>query len=87
MDIETDSFTFKQDNLVNVPILCKYSELIRIHVIYIINDFCFSGKKCPPHLIKTSRITKQNFDCKLSKGLLHLKPFWNSKNIFYLIQN
>ena len=32
-------------------------------------------KNCPPHILKTRIIIKQDFDCKLSNDLLHPKPF------------
>ena len=41
---EINSFTFKQDNLVNVPIKCKYSKLSLIQGIYNISYSCFSCK-------------------------------------------
>ena len=42
---------------------------------------------CPSHLVKTWRIIKQYFDCKLSKNLLHFKPLWNIADIFILYNN
>ena len=42
--MENNSLTFKHDNLVNVPFLCKYFKLILTQVIYNIDYFCFSGK-------------------------------------------
>ena len=52
--IENKSFTFKQNNLINVPVKCKKSKLIFIQVNLTLNVYryvCFSGKIIV-HIIK-----------------------------------
>ena len=47
IQIESISFTFKLDNLINVPVTCKYSKLIFIQVDLTYNVYqcvCVSGK-------------------------------------------
>ena len=72
IQIENNSFIFKQNSLISVPVKCKYSKLIFIQFNLKFNVYycvCFCGKIIA-HLITTWRTITQYYDCNLVLLLL-----------------